>query len=240
MKIAGKAILALALMGSGGVVGFHFGRTWGLPEASPSVVIDGPSAARPGDILTFKGDRSASASPLEWWRDGQLVATGNEYQAKDVPPGPLVVTAVGFGNGRHPSHTLVSKLVDVAVTPGPTPPPGPNPGPTPPPPGPTPTPQVKVKWAVVLYDPAASDPQIAAIRSDGNLRKALQAKGISFYCFDATDDAVKAKFAGYFRAGIPALPSLLLLGETSQNPPYVGPMPPSSAAIQALVSQHAP
>lgn len=238
MKIAGKAILALTLVGSGGIAGFYFGRSYGFVESAPTVVIDGPSVALPGDSITFDASRSASAVPIEWWRDGRLESRGNIYRADGVSPGPLIVTAIGFGRGRNPEHAVFSKYVAVGARPDPTPIPNP-PGPTPPP-DPTPPSRLKVKWAIILYDPAASDPRIAAIRADGALRRYFQDKGINFRCLDVTDPEVQAKFAGYFRSGIPVPPSLILMDETNAGPPFVGPMPTTSAAIQDLVNRYKP
>lgn len=243
MKLAGKAVLALALVGTGAAGGYYLGHRSSLPEAVPVVVIDGPSTASPGDTLKFTGERSASALPLEWWIDGRLRTKGNTLYVDSAPGGNLIVTAVAFGNGRNPPHAVASKLVTMGVTPnpGPTPPPGPTPGPTPPPPTPTPTPQSPITWAVVLYDPAdaRANPQVAAIQRDKDLRPFLAGKRITLRCLDATDDAVKAKFAGYFRAGIPALPSLLLLADSGE-PPFVGPLPANAQAIQELVRKLAP
>lgn len=238
MKLAGKAVLALALVGSGAAGGYYLGHRSSLPEATPVVVIDGPSTASPGETLKFTGERSASALPLEWWIDGQLRTKGNTLYVDSAPSGNLIVTAVAFGNGRNPSHTVASKLVTLGVTPGPTPTPPPGPTPNP---GPTPTPQSPVTWAVILYDPADAKaaPSVGAIQRDGSLRTFLNAKNIKLRCLDATDADVKAKFAGYFRAGIPALPSLVLLADSGE-PPFVGPLPATSQAIQDLVKRYNP
>lgn len=240
MKLAGKIVVATALFGSGAAGGYWLGHRSSLPEATPIVVIDGPSTASPGETLKFSGDRSASALPLEWWIDGSLRTKGNTLYIDSAPSGNLIVTAVAFGRGSRPSHTVASKLVGLGVTPAPGPnPPGPTPGPNPP--GPAPAPQSPVAWAVILYDPADSkaSPAVGVIQRDGALRSFLEAKNIKLRCFDATAADVKAKFAGYFRAGIPSLPSLVLLAD-SGDPPFVGPMPATSQAIQDIVRKHAP
>lgn len=239
MKLAGKAILVLALVGSGAAGGYYYGRSSSLPEARPSVVIDGPSSASPGETLKFTGERSASAQPLEWWIDGQLRTRGNTLYVDSAPNGPMILTVLAFGQGRSPEHAVASKLVNIGGTPpGPAPvPPGPPPGP----PTPTPTPQATVKWAVVLYNPAdpKANPKVGAIQRDGGLRTFLDSKGIKFRCLDATDDEVKSKFSGYFRRGIPTLPSLVLIGD-SGDPPYADAMPETPAEFQALVRRYSP
>jgi len=239
--IARKALVAALLLGTGFGAGWYFSPD-GTAKSRPTVVIEGPSLASPGDKLIFTGERSSSARPLEWWSEsGELLSVGNTCTIEDAKSGTLVVTAIGSGwgpwkPGSDANRTVVSKVVTIGGNPTP---PGPvPPGPTPPDPTPAPTPQAKAKFLVVLYDSTVGDPRVARVRGDRSFRTELKDSGVEYRDYDACDQRTKDQFPAYFRNPPAQLPVLLIFGADGLKPIHSSALPATTDDIRSILKRY--